>query len=381
MESAGLQYAWLSDVAAGTKMGALLRSYWQATAISSEVAPRIARPVEILGESLVLFRKSDESLALLDRRCPHRGASLAYGIVEETGIRCPYHGWLFASDGNCLEQPSEDPDHGFYRRVRQQSYPVREAGGLIFAYLGELPAPPLPMFDLLTEADVERRIRTAILPVNWLQIAENGFDPTHLEWLHGHLANYLAGLADRPPKFEIARHETIQFDITDLGVVKRRLISGQTEDDEDWRIGQLIMFPSTLYISSTRQGALHFRVPLDRTRTWHIWYECLPADPVRSGMISTEVAPVFGPLTGDFDLTTIDGQDVMAWVSQGPVHDRSREWLGSADKGIILFRRLLSAQAEAVARGERPRWSDLGEDKIVLPWRTGGTPILKDLPR
>jgi 5,5'-dehydrodivanillate O-demethylase len=369
----------LVEVAQSTPMGALLRSYWHPVAISSEVLPGRTKPVRRLDQKLVLFRTTKGKLSLIDERCPHRGASLAYGMVDDDGIRCPYHGWLFDGTGRCLEQPNENSDHGFRDRVRQRVYPVEEVGGLIYAYLGPAPVPPFPLFDLLVDEHVERTIRTAVLPVNWLQIAENGLDPVHLEWLHGHLVNHLSRQRGGTDVYKIVPHEEIAFDCNDLGIVKRRRVIGQSFEEEDWTIGQLVLFPAGIYISNKFGRSIQFRVPIDKTTTWHIWYEVTDAPAAAPGPITVREAEVFRP-DGSFNLDTIDGQDAMAWVTQGEIADRTVERLGQADKGINLFRKLLREQCAVVRSGASPRWSRLGEpgEVIELPRRRSSSPVRLD---
>src|SRR5579875_794959 len=96
----------LTRLGPGTAMGALLRRYWVPVAAASQVSEVPLRR-RILGEDLVLYRDRSGGYGLVQQRCPHRNASLAYGIVEDAGLRCCYHGWLFDSAGRCLEQPAE----------------------------------------------------------------------------------------------------------------------------------------------------------------------------------------------------------------------------------------------------------------------------------
>lgn len=125
----------LTEVRRGTPMGELLRRYWHPVGLASD-AGATPRPVRALGEDLILFRDGAGRAGLLHARCCHRGTTLYYGRVEQEGIRCCYHGWLFDAEGRCLDQPCE-PEGGRRRhRVRQPWYPVRERYGLVFAYMG-----------------------------------------------------------------------------------------------------------------------------------------------------------------------------------------------------------------------------------------------------
>src|ERR1051326_3975339 len=134
----------LTQVGPGTPGGELMRRYWHPVAglhQVSEEAP--TKHVRLLGEDLVLFRDKSGRVGLLADHCPHRGASLLYGRVEERGIACAYHGWLFNDEGHCLETPAEPADSLFHLTVRQTAYPVRRFIGMYWAYLGPLPAPEI----------------------------------------------------------------------------------------------------------------------------------------------------------------------------------------------------------------------------------------------
>ena len=130
----------LTRVSAGQPAGELLRRYWLPVGVACELsAENPTQPVRILGETLVLFRDKRGRVGLLDDRCSHRGASLCYGRVEERGIACAYHGWLYDTKGNCLETPAEPPASKFHLTVKHKSYRVQKLAGLYWAYLGPEP--------------------------------------------------------------------------------------------------------------------------------------------------------------------------------------------------------------------------------------------------
>jgi 5,5'-dehydrodivanillate O-demethylase len=148
----------LTRVGPGTPGGELLRRYWMPVAVAAELTPEEpTRFVRLLGEDLVLFRDTTGRVGLLADRCAHRGASLCYGRVEERGISCPYHGWLYDTDGKILETPPER-NEAIMRTVRQPSYPVRKYVGLYWAYLGPTPIPELPPYDTLVRRDGKRKL-------------------------------------------------------------------------------------------------------------------------------------------------------------------------------------------------------------------------------
>ena len=133
----------LTPIGPGAPMGQFLRQFWLPFLLSEELpAPDCAPlPVRLLGEDLVAFRDSGGRLGLLDAHCPHRLADLFYGRNEECGLRCVYHGWKFDVEGHCVDMPTETPESTFKDRVTVTAYPLEEAGGAIWAYMGPAPVP------------------------------------------------------------------------------------------------------------------------------------------------------------------------------------------------------------------------------------------------
>jgi phenylpropionate dioxygenase-like ring-hydroxylating dioxygenase large terminal subunit len=175
----------VTQTGADTPAGALLRRYWQPAALSEELAgERPVRAVRLLGEDLVLFRDEQGRLGLIGRHCPHRGADLCYGRLEDGGLRCAFHGWLFDVAGMCLEMPAEPPGSNFPAKIRHTAYPCEERNGVVFAYLGPDDPPPLPDFDCFIAPDRFTFAFKGHLECNWLQALEVGIDPAHASFLH-----------------------------------------------------------------------------------------------------------------------------------------------------------------------------------------------------
>jgi 5,5'-dehydrodivanillate O-demethylase len=348
----------LTRVGPGTPMGEVLRRYWFPVAATSELEAGRVLPVRLLGEDLALFRTADGALGVIEARCPHRGASLAYGMVDDCGLRCAYHGWRFDAAGACLEIPSLQPETRLHERVRVKAYRAEELGGLVFAYLGPDPAPLLPRYDVFVWPGALRDVGRALLPCNWLQIMENSVDPVHLEWLHGHhLGATRRAQGAASPNHYPRRHVEIGFDIFRHGIIKRRVVDGGSRDDDDWRVGHPLVFPNMVRVGAARQHRLQIRVPVDDVHTMHLWYACyLPADgapaPCQSSVPVYEVP--FRDERGRFLVDFVDGGDIMAWVTQGPIADRTRETLVDTDQGVVLLRRLLFEQVARVRAGEDP---------------------------
>ncbi|MCH8351500.1 MAG: Rieske 2Fe-2S domain-containing protein [Chloroflexi bacterium] len=364
----------LTRVGPGTPMGNLMRRYWQPIAAMSQLEDRATRPIRLLGENLVLYKDRRGRLGLIGDQCPHRKVNMVYGIPEDEGLRCPYHGWLFNHEGRCLEQPyekAEDPFEAFKDKVTTTAYPVQELGGLVFAYLGPEPAPLLPRWDLLVWDNVYRDIGMAVLPCNYLQIMENSVDPVHAEWLHGHFANYVweqLGQTDRIRP--IPAHQMIGFDEFEYGIIKRRILEGQTEDDVNWKLGHPLVFPNLLKV-----GGFQYRVPIDDYQTLHIWYYTY-APPAGTHVPENEPIPFYqvpvpelseGGLPDWSYLDFTAGQDIVMWYTQGAIADRTSESLGRSDKGLILYRQQLMDNIAKVERGEDPMnvFRDPGENEYL----------------
>lgn len=358
----------LTQVGPGTPAGDLLRRYWHPITATSQLASHGTRAITVLGESLVLYRDRQGRLGLVADRCPHRQAGMLYGAPEQEGLRCAYHGWLFNASGRCLEQPFEqaaDPGSTFKDRVTIKAYPVEELGGMIFAYLGPEPVPLLPRWDLFTRDDLPREIGTSVVPCNWLQITENALDPVHLEWLHQHFHNYVMERLGRTESSRLpGRHVKIGFSVFDHGIIKRRLLEGDTEAHERWATGHPLVFPMMLKSGSVSHPVFQMRTPIDEKSTLYFWYGChLRRRDDDMYVPRPEEIPFYEvPLPGvdergDPIWSLVDnnsGQDMAMWYTQGEITDRTAEHLGQSDQGIILYRKLLKDSIEKVRRGEDP---------------------------
>lgn len=253
-------------VGPGTPAGEVLRRYWWPIGFTDHVQGPRPQTVRLLGEDFVLFRDATGRLGLLELLCAHRRTSLALGRVEERGVRCCYHGWLFDAAGRCLEQPCEEPNDVFLEHVRLKSYPVQEVAGLVFAYVGPLPAPLLPKYDLLQWQGGKSAVWSIFHQCNWLQTVENACDVSHVPWLH----------AGPYPEFA-GKRPRITWERTPWGLHYEMRMEGFVGADT----GEMI-FPGHNRFASGRHGQassllkdrnhdvrhnLAFRVPLDDVTT------------------------------------------------------------------------------------------------------------------
>ncbi len=324
-------------------MGELLRRYWQPIAGASELDANPIKPVRLMGEDLVLYRDCGGHYGLIDRHCPHRRADMTYGWVEDNGIRCSYHGWLMDQTGRCLEQPYEDTANPKPSKAGcdTKAYPVKECAGLLFAYLGPLPAPELPVWEPFTWGNGFREIVLADVPCNWFQCQENSIDPVHFEWMHDNWGSRLrGGDANAAPK-----HLKLKFEPFEHGFIYKRVREGQSEEDRYWTVGRVALWPNGFFLGS------HFewRVPVDDENTLSVAWFFMRVPKGREPYVQERVPTWMSPLkdeNGRFITSHVINQDIIAWAGQGRIADRTKEHLRSSDIGITMMR-------SALLRGDR----------------------------
>ena len=344
----------LTKVSRGTSMGELLRRYWMPIAAVSEFDSESVKPVRLMGEDLTLYKDMSGNFGLVDRHCPHRSADMSYGFVEQCGLRCNYHGWLFGPDGRCLEQPYEDvahPEARFRDKIRIQAYPVQSHAGVLWAYLGPAPPPLVPNWEPFTWKNGFVQIVFAEVPCNWLQCQENSVDPLHFEWMH---MNWSVRLKDKGGPYS-PRHLKLAFDEFDYGIIYRRIREGMSEEDPLWKVGRVCLWPNALFTGD------HFewRVPIDDQNTLSVtWcFSRVPKErePYVQEHIPAWRGPVFDAETGRWISSHVMNQDFIAWIGQGTITDRTREHLGTSDAGIIMMRQRFLKDIDAIARGQDPK--------------------------
>lgn len=350
----------LTEVGRGTPMGELLRRYWHPVGLSTDAADT-PRPVKILGEELILFRDGQGRAGLVYPRCCHRGTTLYYGKVEERGIRCCYHGWLFDVEGHCLEMPCEpNPTGAQCHRVRQPWYPVEERYGLIFAYLGPPQRKPiLPRYECLEALEPGEFVEAddssigsggiVIAPCNWLQHFENVVDPYHVPILHGTFSG---------PQFveQMAAFPKVKFEYGRQGVKSTSIRPGP--DGKSFRRVTEAVVPTLRVVPNPRVAqygmveSIGWTLPIDDTH-----YRIYVAGRVQE---KGELAKFKSRYNGKAwaELTAAEHQrfpgDVEAQVGQGPITFHSEEHLMSSDQGVSMLRILLQKQIDIVAGGGDP---------------------------
>src|SRR5512140_2729325 len=365
----------LTQTGPGTPMGELFRRSWQPVLLAEELPENECPPVRVklLSERLLAFRDSEGRLGLIDEFCAHRGVSLWFGRNEESGLRCPYHGWKYDVNGQCVDVPSEPAESGYCQKIKLKSYPLIEKGGVLWAYLGPPDKrPPEPAYEFATVPDKHRFVSKRLQESNWLQAMEGGIDSSHVSFLH-------SGNINSDPLFKGARGN--QYNINDTRPVFEVVESagglyiGARRNAENgnyyWRITQYVL-PSFTMIAPRGGHTVHghFWIPIDDETCWAWSYDFRPDRELTSAEIAAmrdgkgihvKVDEAYRPLANkDNDylmdraaqkagrtFSGVEGiamQDASLQESMGPIVDRTKENLVSTDNGIIMARhRLLRA--------------------------------------
>jgi phthalate 4,5-dioxygenase len=395
----------LTQTGPGTPMGELFRHYWIPALLAEELPENECPPVRVklLSERLVAFRDTQGRYGLIDEFCAHRGVSLWFGRNEESGLRCPYHGWKYDVTGQCLDVPSEPPESGFCKKVKLKSYPLIKIGDILWTYMGERDdEPPHPEWEFALVPPEQTFTSKRWQECNWLQALEGGIDSSHVSFLH-------RGNLDSDPLFKGAKGN--QYNLNDprpvFEVVEQPggLYIGARRNAEGgryyWRITPWVM-PSFTMVPPRGNHPLHghFWIPIDDENCWTWSFDYHPARALtpaeRQAMIDGKgvhvryVPGTFRPLANkDNDYlmdraaqkagitySGVDGiavQDASLQESMGPIVDRTKENLVSTDNGIIMARHRLMRAARAlrekgmVPPGVDPTHHRVRSAAVVLP--------------
>jgi len=346
----------LTRVGPGTPGGEYLRRFWQPVAFTRDLS-NIPLRVRILREDLVLFRAGDGRLGLLHLHCPHRGASLEFGLTSAHGIRCCYHGWLFDVDGRVLETPGEPAGSRLKDRICQGAYPTLEHAGLIFGYLGPPDRrPPFPIYDSFEIPGLALTPAAKFeLPCNWLQIKDNSMDPVHTSFLHALSSGYQFTEAFG----ELAELEWQERPYGMIYIATRRVGDRVWVRICDFMAPNVHQFTREIEEAAAerifyRPVIIRWAVPNDDSHTTN--FELAQVDP-GWGLDAAAIArPGFGQSADrPYEERQRYPADYDAQSSQRPIAVHALEHLASTDRGVVMLRRIVRDGIRAVARGEEPR--------------------------
>ena len=349
----------LADVGPGTPCGEYLRRYWMPVAMTNQVGDLPYR-LRVLGEDLVLFRTKKGSLGLVHVHCAHRNMSLEFGIIEDDGIRCSYHGWKYGLDGTVLDTPCEPPASQVKKKACLGAYPVIEMKGLAFTYMGPPEAmPPFPVFDTFEEDGDEMIPYLIHSPCNWLQVMENAWDPFHVVYLHTKAVRtqFIDAFAEMPMIEYFERpYGSFYTNTRRVGDIIWLRIHDQMLPSFTQNGAHFPEPTQSRYFG--RPGLSRWVTPVDDENTMVIaWRHFRDGDDPRGLTNKNEVG--FGKTDfygqgGDrsYEQRQRDPGDYDAWVSQGPQNIHSRENMGFTDRGVAKARRDVRAAIRAVKAGE-----------------------------
>jgi phthalate 4,5-dioxygenase oxygenase subunit len=387
----------LTRVEGEAPMGRLMReNYWIPFALSSHLVHGEApMPVRLVGENYVAFRAQDGRIGFLDELCPHRRASLLLGRIEGNGVRCIYHGWKIDVSGCVAEAPTQivRPEQ-FAARVRVTHFPVHEAGGLAWVWLGSEAAPAFPELPFAGEHEGNSYWCVSRVPCNWLQGIEGTLDSAHVGMLHRTWMRETAKLADYSnislALEQLPRYETEATPYGLRAAALRRLGDGRSYV----RITQYFMPLVTVVPvgrAQPRDGSMFVLSPVDDTHHL-LFYGYFSDRPTRPPQELGGAAPGLVPdprdytaLQGDrsnrwgqdrklmeaghftgFGRTLLE-EDVAVQTSMGPILDRTRENLSSSDVAVAHARRILLDALRAAEEGRRPPGSALEPGPVRMP--------------
>jgi 5,5'-dehydrodivanillate O-demethylase len=351
-----------------TAAGNYLRRFWQPVYHSVDLAPGHAVPLKIMNELLTLYRGENGGVHIIEGRCPHRGTQLSSGWVEGNALRCFYHGWKFASDGRCVEQPAEES--AFAHKVRIRSWPTREYLGLIFAFFGEGAPPAFPSFPMFERFNGLVEVDSYLRECNYFQNIENSLDMSHVGFVHSDNQVSFTGIG-------LGRQLAAQE--SDWGV------SYTFHRADGARRVQQFGMPNVFYMTALPterdigwQESLFWWVPIDDMRHMQFSLHRVPIageaaarfKERRARQRSTidlahqDVArAIIGGMTRlrDIDRSRVDLvrlQDDIAQVGQGTFASENPERLGRGDVGVIAIRQLWRRELNALAAdGNLKEWT------------------------
>lgn len=362
----------------GTVAGAYMRQFWHPVLLGEELKAGSAMPVHFLGELFTLYRDTDGVAHALDGRCAHRSVQLSVGTVERDSIRCLYHGWRYDSTGQCVERPAE-ADPGACANIRLRSFPVHEALGLVFLYVGTGDAPARPLFPEFADPGVIEAYSYE-RECNYFQNIDNGVDEAHLPFVH------------QDSFFDVLNYSVpeISAEETGYGLIQYAKRSDNVVHQAHFLMPNMLMF---VYPASDDPAVggwaryISWRVPIDdnRHRTFiveHFEVKAGKAEEFRRRRAELRERLAALPSRTDVTREILAGKsrlrdhasrpdyvllgDDVAQCAQGTIQDRSTERLGRSDVAVAMTRRIWMRELKALeSGGELKNW--VIPDRLLRP--------------
>ena len=381
----------ITQTGPGTPAGRFHRRYWNPVALSEELPHGSPpKPVRLLSEDLVLFRDDAGRPGLLARHCSHRQADLSFGRLEDGGIRCVYHGWLYDINGQCLDQPAESASSTFKDRIQHPAYPCVEMGGVILTYMGPDKPPLPPRYSFLVVPEDKRTCNKVYQECNFLQGLEGEIDPSHISYLHKFIredAQSRSAQSSNVPGASTTANALVSRDVaprveaeeTDFGV--RLWALRITDDGRTYVRMNNFVYPSIGIFSGNRPRgdgySVNWHVPIDDHHHWkfsfgHTIVEPLDIERLEYSRQDRDVLPDYTLRRNGSNRYLQDREemvsrsfiglgpnfnvhDAMATEGQGFIEDRTREHLAPGDKAIALARKVtIQAIRHMMETGEVP---------------------------
>lgn len=377
----------LCRVGPGTPGGTLMRRFWHPVCTSAQLPHADCAPlrVRLLGEDYVAFRDSQGQVGFLEELCMHRGASLALGRVEEGGIRCLYHGWKFNAFGDVMETPNH-ADPKYAARMKAPAFPVREEGGIVWAYVGPKEQQPAFSRYAFMDAKPEHRVVLRVnVACNYLQLVEGGEDSSHVGVLHTNMArpgwkeNEFTRNPDVVNPAALASNDlepALKIEETAFGF---QYVALRKTDNPNVRNARVVPFivPYGRIIPAPAFLFTVLEVPADDTHT--STFLVIHGD---SPITEDKIVELLGLDNSDYydrknctftatwdnhfgqsralmqenwtGLVGVEVEDATIGLSQGPLYDRSREHLVPADQAVVRVRRVLLESVKRAMQGQQP---------------------------
>jgi phenylpropionate dioxygenase-like ring-hydroxylating dioxygenase large terminal subunit len=377
----------LCRIGPGTPGGNLMRRFWHPVCTSAQLPHPDCAPlrVRLLGENYVAFRDTEGKVGFLEELCMHRGASLALGRVEEGGIRCLYHGWKFSASGTVMETPNH-ADPKYATRMKAPAFPVREEGGIVWAYVGSIELlPAFSRYAFMDAAPNHRVVLRVNVACNYLQLVEGGEDSSHVGVLHTNMArpgwkdNEFTRNPDVINPAALASNDlepALKIEETAFGF---HYVALRKTDAPGVRNARVVPFivPYGRIIPAPAFQFTVLEVPEDdtHTSTYIVVHGDAPVseekiiellglnDPTyydrKNCAFTASWTDTFGQnrelmkesWTG---LRGVEVEDAAIGLSQGPLYDRSREHLVPADQAVVRVRRVLLDSIKRVTQNQQP---------------------------